>query len=156
MASNRNKRTWKDNRKKGPNYKTGDFFRFNPKRYKGAKLKINYRSSYELKFMHQLEANPNVLWWKFENIIIPYTIRHGVNVKRHNYIMDFQVKMKNGDMFLCEVKPDSKSPKTEAEMRISEDHKRNAHKWKAALLWCKHNNHVFKIITEKHLGIKLK
>lgn len=135
-------------------YKTGDFRKQGPKKYNGDLSKpINYRSSYELKFMHQLEANPNVLWWNFENIKIPYIIRYGAEQKRHNYIMDFQVRMKNGDMFLCEVKPMTKAPLNEAQIRLSDDHKRNAHKWRQALKWCKLNNHTFRLITEKQLGI---
>lgn len=137
-------------------YKTGDFQVFNPKKYAGNPEKgIKYRSSYELKFMHQLEGNPNVLWWNFENIRIPYIMVGIGNVrKRHNYIMDFQVKMVSGEQFLCEVKPMAKTPLNETEINKSEDHRRNAFKWKAAMGWCKVNNHTFKIITERQLKIK--
>ncbi len=142
-------------KKHKPNYKTGDFRQANPQKYAGdLKKPIKFRSSYELRFMRILESNPEVEWWNFENIIIPYTMRHSTTeVKRHNYIMDFQVKKTNGKMLLCEVKPANKTPLNEAQMRISPDHRRNAHKWKAAIAWCKHNNHEFKIINEKHLGL---
>lgn len=137
------------------NCKTGDFMLLNPKKYIGKKSKIIYRSSYELRFMYQLEANPNVLEWDYENIIIPYIFKNKGKQSRHNYIMDFQVKMISGSMFLCEVKPLSKSPLNESQINLSESHRRNAFKWKAALNWCKINNHTFKLITEKQLGIKL-
>lgn len=142
-------------KRKSPNYKTGDFRVYGPKKYAGDKNKpIKYRSSYELKFMHQLEANPNVLWWNFENIRIPYIMVGLNNVKkRHNYIMDFQVKMKSGELFLCEVKPMAKTPLNESQINKSEDHRRNAFKWKAAMGWCKCNGHTFKLITEKQLKI---
>jgi len=142
-------------RKKAPSYITGDFRKFNPKKYKGDLSKpIRYRSGYELRFMHQLENNKNVEWWNFENIIIPYIYeaRNGER-KRHNYIMDFQVKMKNSGLYLCEVKPANKVPLNESQINKTPDHRRNAFKWKAAIKWCQLNNHQFKIITEKDLNI---
>ena len=145
----------KSKRTKKRNYKTGDFSIHGPKKYAGKPgTPIKYRSSYELKFMHQLEANPNVLWWNFENIRIPYImVGIGGEKKRHNYIMDFQVKMLSGETFLCEVKPMAKTPLNESQINKSEDHRRNAFKWKAAMGWCKCNGHTFKIITERQLKI---
>lgn len=141
----------------GP-YKSGDFAKYNPLKYSG-KLPIIYRSSYELIFMRQLEFNPNVESWDSENITIPYTMKEifkgKIILKRRNYHMDFQVVMRNGLKYLCEVKPMAYVPLNEAQIKNSPEHRKNAHKWKAAIAWCKMNGHIFKIITEKQLKIPL-
>lgn len=139
-------------------YKSGDFAQYNPKKYTG-ELPIIYRSSYELIFMRQLEFNPNVKSWDSENITIPYTMKEVVKgklvLKRRNYHMDFQVVMHNGKNYLCEVKPLAYVPMNNTQIRNSPEHNKNAHKWRAAINWCKLHNHEFKIITEKQLKLPL-
>lgn len=141
----------------GP-YTSGDFAKYNPKKYIGT-LPIIYRSSYELIFMRQLEFNPLVKSWNSENITIPYTMEEIVKgkkvTKRRNYHMDFQVFMHNDKKYLCEVKPMAYVPLNEAQIKNSPEHRKNAHKWRAAINWCKVNNHIFKIITEKQLKLPL-
>lgn len=138
-------------------YRHGDFRSFKPKKYLGDINKpIVYRSGYELKFMRHLEFNPNVMGWNSENIVIPYYMiemdSKGNKVrKRHNYHMDMQVQMNNGKWYLCEVKPMAFVPLNESQIKRSPEHYKNACKWKAAIEWCKKNNHEFKLITEDQL-----
>lgn len=146
------------NLKPSGKYTSGDFAKYNPKKYVGT-YPIVYRSSYELRFMLQLEFNPLVKSWNSENITIPYTMSEfskGKKVlKRHNYYMDFQVFMHDGKQYLCEVKPMAYVPLNNAQIKNSPEHNKNAHKWRAAINWCKLNNHIFKIITEKQLKMPL-
>ena len=44
----------------------------NPLKYKGDSKNVVYRSSWELKVMKWLDANPAVLWWASEELIIKY------------------------------------------------------------------------------------
>lgn len=117
---------------------------------------IIYRSSYEYRFMVQLELNPNVEKWSSENIQIPYTMKEKnsqgkfVDV-RHTYNIDFTVWMKNGKKYIVEVKPSTLTPLNESQIKRNPVMYKNACKWKAALAWCKQNNCEFKVITELHL-----
>lgn len=146
------------NLKPSGKYTSGDFQKYNPRKYVGT-FPIIYRSSYELRFMRQLEFNPLVESWNSENITIPYMMEEILKgklvLKRHNYHMDFQVFMKNGIKYLCEVKPLAYVPLNNAQIRNSPEHRKNACKWRAAIHWCKINNHIFKIITETQLKIPL-
>lgn len=140
----------------GKNLRTGDFREFKPQKYCGnPNQPIWYRSSYELAFMRQLEFNPLVESWNSENIKIPYLLpgKSGNKIvnTRHNYFMDFQVFMKNGNKYLCEVKPLAFVPLNESQLKKSPEHFKNANKWRAAIAWCKRNNHTFKLITESQL-----
>lgn len=146
-------------KKKGsPNYRSGDFLVYNPKKYFGD-LPIKYRSSYELLFMHKIEANSNVLRWSSENVVIPYLMKEKIDGKfvdvRHNYITDFTVILQDGTKFICEVKPLAFTPLNEAQIRNSPVHYKNAQKWKYAMRWCTMNGYKFKIINESHLKTKV-
>lgn len=141
-------------------FKQGFFDQYNPAKYVGPKP-IIYRSGWELRFMRLCEFNPEVIQWSSESIVIPYTMRElckktGKFVdKRHNYHPDFTVVLKSGQKILIEVKPLSQSPKSEASIQRDPVQYKNARKWKAALLWSKQNNYLFRVINETHLKTKI-
>jgi hypothetical protein len=137
---------------------TGDFAKFNPKKYVG-QLPITYRSSYELAFMFKMEANSNVKAWAAEQVIIPYLLKEKrgnefVDV-RHNYITDATVWLINDEKYICEIKPLAFTPLNESQLRNSYVHYKNGQKWKYAMLWCKQNGYTFKLITEETLKTKI-
>lgn len=140
-------------------YLSGDFSKYQPKKYFG-EFPIWYRSSYELKFMRILELNTNVERWSSENIVVPYTMQERnkqgkyVTVK-HKYNTDFTVILKDGTKYLIEVKPKTLSPTDRSQIFRSMAMYKNARKWKAALEWSKLNGFIFKVITEENLKTKI-
>lgn len=136
-------------------YTQGAFDKYNPRKYIG-KRPIIYRSSYEKKFMLKMEINEKVAEWSSETIVIPYYVteyQNGKSVrKRHNYFIDFVVKLKSGEKYIIEVKPNSLVPKCINDITRSHEMKRNACKWKAAIQWAKDHGYIFKIVTENHLN----
>ena len=59
--------------------------------------------------------------------------------------------MKNGAVYVVEIKPSSLTPLNEAQIKRNPIMYKNACKWKAAILWCKQRGYIFKVITEKDL-----
>lgn len=131
-------------------YMTGDFSVYSPKKYIGT-FPIVYRSSYEFEFMRKLEMNATVASWNSENIIIPYKMKEGDKIVTKNYYMDFYVLSKTGKKYIVEVKPETKTPKTKAEIFRNDENYMNACKWKAALNWAKKNGYIFRIVGESQL-----
>ena len=72
-------------------YKQGKYIPRASRKYKGDPRNINYRSSWEYKFMLWCDQTPSVQEWGSEEIIIPYT--SPVDGKRHRYYPDFYVKV---------------------------------------------------------------
>ena len=70
-------------------YKQGKYIPRSSRKYKGDPRNINYRSSWEYKFMLWCDQTPSVQEWGSEEIIIPYT--SPVDGKRHRYYPDFYV-----------------------------------------------------------------
>jgi hypothetical protein len=137
-------------------YTQGYFDKYNPQKYVGPKP-IIYRSSLELRYMRNLELDPNVISWSSENIVIPYMLKVKQGNKfvevRKNYNIDFTVHTKDGVKHIVEVKPSALVPLNESQIKRSFSHYRNASKWKYAIAWCKNNGYEFNIVTEKHLGL---
>jgi len=122
-----------------------------------------YRSSWEARVMALLDNRKNVIAWSFEGIILPYMNFDG---KQHKYIMDFYCEFYNKDKpntkMLIEVKPmqqtqPPKKPKINNKkamnryMYETKTYITNQNKWKATKQFCKNNNMIFKIMTEKDL-----
>lgn len=140
--------------------------RFRPSnylKYKGDSTKIVYRSLWELKFMNWCDKNENILEWGSEEIVIPYI--SPVDNRIHRYFPDFYVKtrIRNGgtERFIVEVKPEKqtvppKKRKNKSKIYLNEmkTYAVNEAKWKAAREFCADRKLIFKIITEKELGIK--
>lgn len=142
--------------KKGYNFYQGHFEdKFEPKKYYGERP-IIYRSKLEYRYMINLESNPEVEKWTSEMIVIPYTMTEKIDgkvvTKKHNYHTDFTVHMKSGKIYVVEIKPMAKSPRTKNQIKSDPEIRKNAYKWKAAIEWCKNNGMEFKVITDEHLN----
>lgn len=111
--------------------------------------------------MRWCDANPNILSWGSESIIIPYPNPLTGRVSR--YFVDFNISLrdKNGDLkkFLVEVKPHSQTlPPTQKKMskgllKKQAEYVKNQAKWKAATEYAQTKGYQFVILTEKHLGL---
>lgn len=134
---------------------------FNPKnkeKYKGT-LPIIYRSSWEFSYMMRLDADPTVIEWSSESIIVPYTDK--ATGKFHRYFPDFVVKKKEGTevkTYMIEIKPEAQTrePKRGKKKRktfINEVKTwgKNTGKWEAAERFCKAKGWQFMIITESDI-----
>ena len=116
-----------------------------------------YRSSWELTVMTLLDQHPNVINWASESISIPYV--NPLTGRKSMYIPDFlivyQDKFGKRRAELVEVKPkkeaiaeNAKSKRDKAALMV------NTAKWAAAMMYCKKNGLVFRILTEDDIYIK--
>jgi len=105
-----------------------------------SKEKEFYRSSFEKKFMeycNKMEYN----WTSKHKIFIKYV---DIASKKRGYIPDFLV-IKDNKKYLIEIK---------ASWQIKVNYKSTLEKFKAAKVYCKQNNLIFKVLTEKWLNQK--
>lgn len=143
-------------------YYNGKFKPQNPKKYIGDVKNIVYRSSWEFKYMRNLDTDPNIISWASEEFSIPYI--SPVDGKPHRYFPDFIIKKKDavGKIRTCviEIKPAGQTKKPKATknrkklINESATYLVNQAKWAAADIWCQRNKYEFQILTEKELGIK--
>ena len=135
----------------------------NPQKYKGDPSNIIYRSSWELKLMMRLDADPNIITWGSEELFIPY--RSPIDNKIHRYFVDFIVTKINKDgtkeTALIEVKPFRQTQQPKVQKNITKKYITevktwgiNEAKWKAAQEFCNDRKWKFYIFTEKELGVK--
>jgi len=134
-------------------------------KYKGKSYPI-CRSSWEYSFCSWLDRNCKVLQWDSESIAIPYhdpsnqVVNGKVKVRR--YYPDYIVKIESGGevkTWLIEIKPykETVPPKrslkqsTKTVLYEARTWRTNEAKWRAAQVYCKQRNWVFKILTEKDL-----
>lgn len=136
-----------------------------------------YRSGLELKMMHFLDNNPNIIRWGAECLIIPYKLTHFENgntfIKNHCYYPDFyyELKLSNGEIkhVVAEVKPQKEYEMVlaldEGRLQVPEkgtkklknfeyDFKladKNRSKFNTMIKWCNAKGYEFIIITEQHL-----
>ena len=140
----------------------GKYYPSFPRKYKGDPTNIIYRSLWERKFMVYCDKNDNILEWASEEIAIPY--RSPIDNRVHRYFPDFYMKVKetNGKIknYVIEVKPAKqtippKKPKrqTKGYIREAYEYAKNQAKWKMAKEFCADRQWVFKVVTEKELGI---
>jgi len=145
-------------------YLQGTFKPRSPNKYKGDPSKIIYRSSWELKLMMRLDEHPNVIWWKSEELAIPY--RSPVDGKLHRYFPDFIVNIKNKqgviETLMIEVKPSKETKEPKKQTTVTKSYIRevftwgiNSEKWRMAEEYCKDRGWKFCIFTEKELNIRL-
>tara|TARA_Y100000114_G_C11688310_1_gene292258 strand:+ start:237 stop:653 length:417 start_codon:yes stop_codon:yes gene_type:complete len=134
----------------------GRFKPQNPKKYKGDPSNIIYRSTWELRVMKYLDTQPKVEWWASEEMFVRY--RSPIDEKIHRYYPDFVVKTKE-KTFMLEVKPfhQTQKPKqkrkTKKFLQEAATYAVNQQKWRAADIFCQEHGWLFKIVTEKDLGI---
>ena len=140
----------------------GKYYPSFPRKYKGDPTNIIYRSLWERKFMVYCDKNQNILEWASEEIAIPY--RSPIDNRVHRYFPDFYMKVKetNGKIknYVIEVKPakQTKPPakpkrQTKGYIREAYEYARNQAKWKMAKEFCADRQWVFKVVTEKKLGV---
>lgn len=145
------------------NYRQGYFKPENPKKYRGDPTNIVYRSSWEKMVMISLDANPSVLEWSSEEVIIPYI--SPIDGKKHRYFPDFFVKVRSREgSIVCqvlEVKPKKETMAPKKKKKITESYIYevttwgvNQAKWEAATKYCVERGWVFKVITEENLKIR--
>lgn len=125
----------------------------NKEKYIGDPEKIVCRSLWERSVCKFCDLSDSVLKWSSEGIAIPYN--HPVKNKLANYIPDFLIQLKTDNRienWLVEVKPNKQTYlKENATKRDKLIWAVNHSKWKAAEIYCKKNNFIFKILTEKEL-----
>ncbi len=144
------------------NYYSGTFRPKNIGKYDGDYRNIKYRSLWEKQAMKFLDENPGIISWSSEETIIPYFCTS--DRKAHRYFIDLKIKVKSGQIYLVEIKPECQTipPKKK---RMSPRYltevmtwAKNESKWKAATQYCKDRSWIFEIWTEKTLtamGIKI-
>lgn len=147
---------------KNSRYTQGKFSPVNISKYKGS-LPIIYRSSLELKAFRWMDGNSNIISWGSESVIIPYQSPIDEDKRVRRYFVDLVAHLKSSDnsikKLLIEIKPfkqvsapvfsarkNKKSVLYEQTQYII-----NNAKWEAARAWCKKNDYIFLILTEKHL-----
>ena len=134
----------------------GRFKPQNPKKYKGDPSNIIYRSTWELRVMKYLDTQPKVEWWASEEMFVRY--KSTIDERIHRYYPDFVVKTKE-KTFMLEVKPfhQTQKPKqkrkTKKFLQEAATYAVNQQKWRAADIFCQEHGWLFKIVTEKDLGI---
>jgi len=139
----------------------GRFYPKHPLKYKGDPNKIIYRSSWEVRVMKYLDDNDGVVWWASEEMNVKYI--SPVDGRVHRYFPDFVVKVRRKDnsstIFMLEVKPEAQTklrqPKKVTKQYVNEaaTYAINQAKWKYAEEFCKDHGWVFRVVTEKDLGI---
>lgn len=139
----------------------GTFYPKHPLKYKGDPNKIIYRSSWEVRVMKYLDENDGVVWWASEEMNVKYI--SPVDGRVHRYFPDFIVKVRRKDnsstIFMLEVKPEAQTklrqPKRVTKQYVNEaaTYAVNQAKWKYAEEFCKDHGWVFRVVTEKDLGI---
>lgn len=130
----------------------------NPKKYKGDYTNVIYRSLWEKHAFKWCDTNANVVEWSSEEVVIPYL--YEVDRKYHRYFMDLKIKMKDGKVFLVEIKPDAQTRPPTGQRRtkryISESltYVKNMNKWTTAQEYAKDRGWHFVIWTEKNEPLK--
>jgi len=134
-----------------------------PDKYLGNPTKVIFRSLWERNAFRWCENNPNVRAWSSEEIVVPYKSR--ADGKLHRYFVDLYIEMKNGKVFLVEIKPKKetqppKQPKRKTKRYINEvlTFAKNQDKWEAATQYAEHKGWKFQVWTEEtlnNLGIKV-
>jgi hypothetical protein len=144
------------------NYVQGLYKPQNLEKYIGDINQIVYRSSWELRVFRWCDSSENILEWSSEPFPIKY-FDHSTN-KMRRYFPDLFVKIRNKQgiitNYLLEVKPEKqtkppkpRSRKTKTYLNEMTTYQKNISKWTQAEEFCKQNNMIFKLVTEKELGI---
>lgn len=134
----------------------------NPQKYMGDPTSIISRSSWETKFMKNMDTNSSVIGWCSEEIVIPYL--SPVDNKMHRYFVDMLVVAKKPDgskkVSLIEIKPwaQTQVPKSTTKKKQSAminevtTYVVNKAKWTAAEAYCAKKGWEFIILTEKDIN----
>lgn len=133
-------------------------------KYIGSVKKVIYRSSWEERFCIWCERSTLVDKWASESIVVKYNCP--IENKIKNYYPDFLVKLKNGQTWLVEVKPEKEYktppsfPKRKTKKSLSnyeylmKHYLVNRSKFKSAIAFCKTKNWTFFVANEKWFNKK--
>ena len=141
---------------------SGKFIPRNPQKYRGDHKNIQWRSTWEYRYMKWLDETEVVVSWSSEEVVIPY--RDPVDNRVRRYFVDFYAQMKNKDgvikSYLIEIKPKSQTIEPKKQKRITKKYISevytygvNQKKWEAATEFCQDRGWEFKILTEDDLGL---
>lgn len=137
---------------------------------------ITFRSSWERMLCKFCDEQPNVLAYGSELLVIPYYSE--IDGKTHRYYTDFIMITRDKTTgkpvkYVIEVKPSCqaarldesgnlimpKPPRKPTQKRLDrwseqcQVIKRNNEKWSAARKYCHSKGYIFKVVTEKELGL---
>ena len=133
-----------------------------PKKYEGDFRKVKYRSLWERQTFKWLENNDAVIGWNSEEVVVPYRCK--TDGKVHRYFVDLFVRMKDGKVFLIEIKPKKQTQPPKERRRTKRyltevmTYAKNQSKWEAATAYANKYGMVFQIWHEDTLrsfGIKI-
>ena len=142
-----------------PKWRQGVYTPKNTSKYVG-KSPINLKSSWEFKFAAFCDDNSSIHSWAYESIKIPYThpIKRTADGKPKGaiYIPDFIITYtdKTGKKIteMIEIKPASQTFLTEKTSKADRlAIILNTAKWQAAMIWCKHKQINFRVLTKEEL-----
>lgn len=122
-----------------------------------------YRSSWERMFMNWCDTREHIVAWQSEEKAIWY--HDPITKKQRRYFPDFIIKYnKNGTLMteMIEIKPQAQidGPPTQPKRRTAawakavQTYVTNRAKWEAACKYCEDRGMSFRLISEKHLGLK--
>jgi len=103
-----------------------------------------YRSGWEQKYMEHLDADPDVIVWSYEKLVIEYISNQRIK-KVRKYYPDFQIVYKDGHKVVVEIKPSRKLQQASVVKKV-----------RAAKEWCTNHDVTYKVLTEfelKDLGL---
>lgn len=144
------------------NYVQGFYTPRNPDKYIGDKTKIIFRSSWERRIFIWADDNESVVQWSSEPFPIQYFDQSTNKIRRYFPDLFVKIRDKQGIIknYLIEVKPEKQTnppkkgrKKTLTYLNEVATYKKNLSKWQQAEKFCESNDMIFKIITEKELGI---
>jgi hypothetical protein len=141
----------------------GKFRPRNIAKYEGDYTNITYRSMWERQVFLWCDRNDTVASWSSEEIVIPY--RCATDNKYHRYFTDLKIRLKSGETYIIEIKPESQTKEPKRRSRVTSKYikevmtyAKNQSKWEAANKLCEERGWKFQVWTEKtikKLGIKL-
>ena len=145
-------------------YLQGRFRPTHPEKYAGDPSNIIFRSSWERIFMNWVDKNDKIKKWQSEERCVWYN--NPFTKKKARYFPDFIIHYERADGVMMteviEIKPQRQidgppqSPKRKTKSWANEvqTYIINQKKWEAAAKWCEDKGYSFRLISEKHLGLK--
>jgi hypothetical protein len=144
------------------NYVQGLYQPKNPEKYIGDKTQIIYRSSWELRAFKWCDNTESIIQWSSEPFPIQYFDQSTDKIRR--YFPDLFVKIRDKEgiikNYLIEIKPEKQTnppkkgrKKTATYLNEVATYQKNLSKWQQAEKFCESNNMIFRVVTEKELGI---
>ena len=102
--------------------------------------------------MEFFDTSRNIEWWNSEGLVIPYM---SIDKKVHRYFPDFIFLNKKKETYIVEIKPYRETlPPTRRQRNYNQasiTYVINQLKWKASEEFCKKQNILFRVWTEKEL-----